>query len=1293
MPGRRRDNTVGQKKRRIKFKQESFTGQNLDYPASDIGTEKLALLENGVARGVFLESRCGTERFSYAKMPGTGVIYSAPKQHPSSKKWAMHRGTQVWVADQDMHFWQEATAKSDAISGANSTLKPFNEDFLLSNTSGVFLIHLQNTEYFKMNYNCPANRGIDEAGAVSVLNWTGNAGDNVLTLDSAQILSNKTPVTLASIGGYTLPAELDTSSTFYVSYISNTTIKLCSTPEDVDSDIFVTFTSGAGVGGKLNVSVSHKYRYCYTFMRMLKFDGTSASGLNRRDPNTVIINESGTKQGYTADSRDYTTVESNYPISKNNPKAFQLQELITYANSDIDLANNTIALTHEFDTGMQVTMLADAEPFQLSTTYYTINASDSDSLKIKLATTLENALAGTAIDITTQGGNTQLIWMRPIYSMDDSVTHMGIYRTLDVKFSTPEDTDIALSTGTNPEVFSWVGDIDSTDNDFLDSTDDANLSTEMLEGSSLAKMRGMIPLPSGDVMTVAPSWVFTATRNDIIMYYSSITEIQKIHAGHYSPVQFHRYDQGIQNMNVAGDSLLVTTNTQTKPVTLTSFKNVGSLEYIPELDHYPDGDNTTGVTLYGTIAEIEKSTLIAVCSDQSVRIWNGSEWDKDLSWGEVNDEIKTIAPGAVGFFHDSVYYIWYRTDSTLNYNNKCLRLSLDEREGLGWSFFNGNKWVKPPLNTGPSVCEDSNGLRKFICLDHTDEYCYWLETYDSYTGSGLVKTYADKKIDGGFCELGNKFHYDDLDDNNLDTANLTADTDGSGTVTEQNDRVELVSWSTNYAKVKHNNLLTDGYIESSIRNTYWEDSADGDYKWEIKIADDTTTNEVGNLNQGFLAYVTGRTDGEGTYNATWDIKAGATQHTNSVALSARPVKLGVKRENTKITVLVDDKVLTTNTNAVWSTLSNVNASFSATHDNGSQKSGFNAFNVVNANTGASCFGSNGQGSSDVESPHRISSKIRFAEMTGTSKNFNAVHRESHAFFKPPVPLTTFNSGFKVGWKSYQDGGTTPVESIDAIAYNGDIQNWRTIEGRTIQHELLPNMAGWRLTGFNSEYWQEDKKDMVNMPAGTEESDWQEELYDPIFWVSRWTNKDIVSNSNADTESGMINRSPGPDGEGDSAFAIIYDAYLQWDDAISGLGDFTILIGMKGDDENDCTNMPTLKISDDFSVRLVPYLDRLIVRFSSDYYFALPSISDKWNLISLRRTGENLTLDFNGSKLETIVGKSTELTGYVKFSDFHRGFPGKAEFFDTRIFNSVLSDNAIKYWYDNITQGGDKILPV
>jgi len=770
MPGRRRDNTIGQKKRRITFKQESFTGQNLDYPASDIGNDKLARLENGVARGVFLESRTGTERFSYAKMPGSGVIYSAPVQHPSSKKWAMHRGTQIWIADQDMHFWQEATSISDAIAGSESTLKPFNENFMIFNSNGMYQIHLQNTEYFKMNYECPVNRAFDDTETYNVqVTW--NAGSNIITLDDEQVIPSGTSIFFQE---GSVPAEINKNTTYYVKYESNTTIKIALSIDDLNEAIYVSFTATPTISSLLFVNLSYMYRYTYTFVRMLKSDGTSASGLDRRDPNTVVLAESGTKLVYGANSRDYSIKETALQIDKNNTATLNLNGTAVdiFINPTlVDTSANTIEVgtDYVFDNGMQVTFTNSIiSPIESGVVYYVINASTSANNLIKLAASLENALKGTAIDFVSTTASVSQMFTEADVNADSAVTHLGIYRTLDIKgFDTLEGT------GANPEVYSWVGDAGISDTTFTDNVEDLGLSSEILEGSFLAKMRGMQPLPSGAVGAVAPSWVMIATRNDEYMYYSSITELQKIHAGHYSPVQFHRYNQGIQSMNVAGDSLLVTTNTQTKPVTLTSFKNVGSLEYIPELDHYPDGDNTTGVTLYGTIAEIEKSTVIAVCSDQSVRIWNGSEWDKDLSWGEVNDEIKTIAPGAVGFFHDSVYYIWYRTDSTLNYNNKCLRLSLDEREGLGWSFFNGNKWVKPPLNTGPSVCEDSNGLRKFICLDHTDEYCYWLETYDSYQGSGLVKTYADKKIDGGFCELGNKYHYDDLDDNDFDTANLT----------------------------------------------------------------------------------------------------------------------------------------------------------------------------------------------------------------------------------------------------------------------------------------------------------------------------------------------------------------------------------------------------------------------------------------------------------------------------------------------------------------------------------------
>lgn len=208
---------------------------------------------------------------------------------------------------------------------------------------------------------------------------------------------------------------------------------------------------------------------------------------------------------------------------------------------------------------------------------------------------------------------------------------------------------------------------------------------------------------------------------------------------------------------------------------MTSFENQGLLEYVPVLNHFPDGDKTVGVIDWATVTEVENSTIMAVCSDQTVRIWNGSTWGDDISYNWVNTEIRKMVKESVAVYYKKAFYLWYRTDSRVTYNNKCLKLSLKETAGEGWVFysdFNNSQWVYPALKTGVSVIQDINDIQKLVVLDHVDLYPYWLETFDSANDS---ESYADKKIDGGFCALGSKFFYDELDNNSLD-ANLTAET-------------------------------------------------------------------------------------------------------------------------------------------------------------------------------------------------------------------------------------------------------------------------------------------------------------------------------------------------------------------------------------------------------------------------------------------------------------------------------------------------------------------------------------
>jgi len=234
------------------------------------------------------------------------------------------------------------------------------------------------------------------------------------------------------------------------------------------------------------------------------------------------------------------------------------------------------------------------------------------------------------------------------------------------------------------------------------------------------------------------------------------------------PVQFHAWDQNIKAFAVNENVLICALGGQTKGITLTSNQNYGIGSFVPVLDNFVDGDHAIGVFHYATICTVDDATIIAVCSDASVRIWNGSRWGEDLAEDYVKSEIKKMMPGAVGAYYSGAYYIWYRTDSSKTYNDTCLRYAVKKEAGQGWTFCTGDYWIKPFLYTGVSLIQDVNDIQRLIVLDN-DYYLYWIEPFDAYSGSNLSETYADKKIDGGFCPLNDHYWYDELDDSSLNS--------------------------------------------------------------------------------------------------------------------------------------------------------------------------------------------------------------------------------------------------------------------------------------------------------------------------------------------------------------------------------------------------------------------------------------------------------------------------------------------------------------------------------------------
>ena len=108
------------------------------------------------------------------------------------------------------------------------------------------------------------------------------------------------------------------------------------------------------------------------------------------------LTESTTDTNLTCDVQavGFLSVQNNYTDATPAAK--------TFAPGDVDVTANTITITaHGFTTGLKIPLTGTNLPGGLSATDYWAIVVDANTIKV--ATSLANAVAGTAVDITTQG--------------------------------------------------------------------------------------------------------------------------------------------------------------------------------------------------------------------------------------------------------------------------------------------------------------------------------------------------------------------------------------------------------------------------------------------------------------------------------------------------------------------------------------------------------------------------------------------------------------------------------------------------------------------------------------------------------------------------------------------------------------------------------------------------------------------------------------------------------------------------------------------------------------------------
>lgn len=687
MKGRYRRKSRAQAQQEITVRQDNFKGgENSDLPASDIGEQDVALLENGIAFPEYVEGRGGSQKYSDTALPGSGTVYSL-WFHQTTKQWILHRGVGVYTAPVGMGSWTQLRQHNRADSQAPTVAGDTGAQL-----SSLFLDHCStsNTNAGTLYWN------LTNSGSTRTLNIYKDSAKTQLVAAGSRVGN-----------GYVNLSQQNSSD-----MAGNVTITYSGDDTDSGNTLTVTMQTAVDVNGENSMLADYEndailFTQSQTFLVDLANSVLVYLANGSASRGTFRLPGSGSKAAATPYGYRYV-----YTYSR-----------ITTTAGALDVTKNRINGTLHYESSAN----------RLAT------SSLSDTSRDYGEYWVASAISGSAANsiITTSSGATSV---NPVgYGISAHYTHISLYRTLDIGSA---GVDPVSGAGNNPEIYVWVGDYDRTVDTVSDDKTDEELRAALYGGFGL-KTRFWNPIPAGEVGAVTSNFLLIATRGESTINYGQIVVKQNI--GFYrEDVQHLKMDDGIQFIQGTPDMLSIVCGNKMYMASPNSYFNSEVVESVFVLNHLTVADPNIGVTDYGSIAKTDGGGFIAHCSDHSIRVWSGSSWGKDLSSRLVNKIVRQMVLGSVGLYFSGAYHLWYRTDSGQTYNNACLRYGFGRDNGFGWSRCTGSAWVYPTTYKGALVISDTNTVRRAIVLDSPGSAFYWIETFDSYTGSSLSKVYTDK---------------------------------------------------------------------------------------------------------------------------------------------------------------------------------------------------------------------------------------------------------------------------------------------------------------------------------------------------------------------------------------------------------------------------------------------------------------------------------------------------------------------------------------------------------------------
>lgn len=342
-------------------------------------------------------------------------------------------------------------------------------------------------------------------------------------------------------------------------------------------------------------------------------------------------------------------------------------------------------------------------------------------------------------------------------TLEQKITHISAYQTADLGINGKNNLSLEQFAFSAESIVDHNFLLGNTVNIALSDTQvDSRTTPSKTTASSLTlKNPDFIPLPSGDLFEVTPGFLFSAISQKKVLSYSQRVPDDSISGFHNPALQFHEFDDGITVIAGTPDFLSTMTNRTSNYATLTAHNNFSINESIIVLSHFANTDDTFGVTDPKSFVKMEEGSYISICSDKSVRVWDGNGWSRDVAEDRVRSIIERIEEGTtIGGYYRGAYFIWFKVDDAVSGNNVCMRFSATRESGKGWTFYTGDDWSFPGNEAG--VFKGGNfldtaqpDLEFFFIVDASDDKIYWMETFDGPDGLSINsfqigKYWADK---------------------------------------------------------------------------------------------------------------------------------------------------------------------------------------------------------------------------------------------------------------------------------------------------------------------------------------------------------------------------------------------------------------------------------------------------------------------------------------------------------------------------------------------------------------------